>query len=84
MALPVDLLAVRHTGRARRFMETQHRTWCGRAGLVVIAWPCPTLTSVNGRILLPAPMMILAYAISLFPLALVGVRLRWPGPGQPG
>ena len=77
MALPVALLAVRHPGRLGAASSSAAPTWC---------WPCRAWSSRLALSLLHralrraasatrrAPLLILAYAIMFFPLALVGVR----------
>jgi iron(III) transport system permease protein len=74
-ALPVAVLAVRHDGRIRRLIE--------RAGYLVMAMPGLVIALAlsyfseryaNGIWYQSAPMLVTAYAVLFFPLALVGVR----------
>jgi iron(III) transport system permease protein len=74
-AVPVALLAVRHPSRASRLLE--------RTTFIVLAVPgvviAFALSYFSERYLAgfeyqSAPMLVLAYAILFFPLALVGVR----------
>ena len=81
MALPVALLAVRHPGGARRFLERSTYLVLAMPGVVIaLALSYFTERYLNGFGYQTAPLLILAYAIMFFPLALVGSRLRWPGP----
>jgi iron(III) transport system permease protein len=75
MALPVALLAIRHSGRMRRLLERSTYLVLAMPG-VVIAFALSYFTdvyaleSLNGTALL----LIVCYAIMFFPLALVGVK----------
>ena len=75
MALPVGILAIRYDGRLRRMLERSTYLVLAIPGLVVAL----TLTYFSeqyggGLWYQTAPMLVLAYAIMFFPLALVGVR----------
>jgi iron(III) transport system permease protein len=75
MALPVALLAVRHSGRVRQYLERSTYLVLAMPG-VVIAFALSYFTELyafrflNGT----APLLIVCYAIMFFPLALVGVK----------
>jgi iron(III) transport system permease protein len=75
MALPVALLAVRHPGRASQLLERSTYIVLAMPG-VVIAFALGYFAEryANGFEYQSAPMLVLAYAILFFPLALVGVR----------
>jgi iron(III) transport system permease protein len=75
MALPVALLAVRHPGRVRHFLERSTYLVLAMPG-VVIAFALYYFTEryVAGFADGTAPMLVLCYAIMFFPLALVGVK----------
>jgi len=75
MALPVALLAVRHAGRVRQFLERSTYLVLAMPGVVVaLALSYFTERYANGIGYQTAPLLILAYAIMFFPLALVGVK----------
>jgi iron(III) transport system permease protein len=75
MALPVALLAVRHPGRARRFLERSTYLVLAVPGVVIaLALSYFTERYLGGFGYQTAPLLILAYAIMFFPLALVGVK----------
>ncbi len=75
MALPVALLSLRHSNRAGRILERSTYLVLAIPG-VVIAFALSYFSEryANGFSYQTAPMLILAYAILFFPLALVGVR----------
>jgi len=75
MALPVAMLAVRHTGRMRHFLERSTYLVLAMPG-VVIAFALYYFTEryAAGFADGTAPMLVLCYAIMFFPLALVGVK----------
>jgi iron(III) transport system permease protein len=75
MALPVALLAIRHPGRSGRVLERSTYLVLAMPG-IVIAFALSYFTERYGHGFLyqSAPLLILAYAILFFPLALVGVR----------
>ncbi len=75
MALPVGILAVRHSGRIRRLLERSTYLVLAMPGLIIaISLAFFSETYANGLWYQTAPMLILAYAIMFFPLALTGVR----------
>jgi iron(III) transport system permease protein len=74
-ALPVALLAVRHDSRSARFLE--HSTYLVLAlpGVIVaLAFSYFVEQHLSGWGYQTAPLLIVAYAILFFPLALVGVK----------
>ncbi len=76
MALPVALLAVRHRGRAHLLLERSTYLVLAMPGLVIaLALSYFTERYANGFLYQSAPLLVLAYAILFFPLALVGVRV---------
>jgi iron(III) transport system permease protein len=75
MALPVALLAIRHRGRPYQLLERSTYLVLAIPGLVIaLAFSYFTERYANGFLYQSAPLLILAYAILFFPLALVGVR----------
>jgi iron(III) transport system permease protein len=75
MALPVALLAVRHRGRAYRLLERSTFLVLAMPGLVIaLAFSYFTERYADGFLYQSAPLLVLAYAILFFPLALVCVR----------
>ena len=75
MALPVALLAVRHRSRGYQLLERSTYLVLAMPGLVIaLAFSYFTERYANGLFYQSAPLLILAYAILFFPLALVGVR----------
>ncbi len=78
MALPVALLAVRNPGRTARLLERSTFLVLAMPG-IVIAFALSYFTeryggTLGGHLYQSAPLLIVAYAILVFPLALVGVR----------
>jgi iron(III) transport system permease protein len=74
-ALPVALLAVRHGSRIGRMLERSTYLVLATPGVVIaFALGYFSLRYANGFAYQSAPMLVLAYAILFFPLALVGVR----------
>jgi iron(III) transport system permease protein len=75
MALPVALLAVRHPDRPSRLLERSTYLVLAMPG-IVIAFTLSYFVERYGHGFLyqSAPLLVLAYAILFFPLALVGVR----------
>jgi iron(III) transport system permease protein len=75
MAAPVALLSLRHSNRVGRLLERSTYMVLAVPG-VVIAFALSYFSEryANGFAYQTAPMLILAYAILFFPLALVGVR----------
>jgi iron(III) transport system permease protein len=75
LALPVALLAVRHVGRVARLLERSTFLVLAMPGLVIaLALSYFTDHYAGGFEYQKAPLLIAAYAILFFPLALVGVR----------
>jgi len=75
MALPVGILAVRHDGRLRRLFERSTYLVMAMPGLVIaLSLTYFSEHYANGLWYQTAPMLVVAYAIMFFPLALVGVR----------
>jgi iron(III) transport system permease protein len=75
MALPVALLAIRHPGRTGRLLERSTYLVLAMPG-IVIAFTLSYFVERYGHGVLyqSAPLLVLAYAILFFPLALVGVK----------
>jgi iron(III) transport system permease protein len=74
-ALPVALLAIRHTGAARHFLERSTYLVLALPGAVIgFALAYFTEHYAAGRGYQTAPLLVLCYAIMFFPLALVGVK----------
>jgi iron(III) transport system permease protein len=74
-ALPVALLAIRHPGRARHFLERSTYLVLAMPGVVIgFALAYFTEHYLDGRGYQTAPLLVLCYAIMFFPLALVGVK----------
>jgi iron(III) transport system permease protein len=78
MALPVALLAVRNPGSTGRLLERSTFLVLAMPG-IVIAFTLSYFTekyggTLGGHLYQSAPLLIVAYAILAFPLALVGVR----------
>jgi iron(III) transport system permease protein len=75
MALPVALLSVRHRGRVYQLLERSTYLVLALPGLVIaLAFSYFTERYADGFLYQSAPLLVLAYAILFFPLALVGVR----------
>jgi iron(III) transport system permease protein len=75
MAIPVALLAIRHQGRAYRLLERTTYLVLAMPGLVIaLALSYFAERDAGGFLYQSAPLLVLAYAILFFPLALVGVR----------
>jgi iron(III) transport system permease protein len=75
MALPVAILAIRHGGRVAKMVERSTYLVLAIPG-VVIALSLSYFSERYGDGIgyQSAPMLVIAYAIMFFPLALVGVR----------
>ncbi|HUZ27156.1 MAG TPA: iron ABC transporter permease [Streptosporangiaceae bacterium] len=74
-ALPVALLAIRHTGTARHFLERSTYLVLALPGVVIgFALAYFTERYLGGRGYQTAPLLVVCYAIMFFPLALVGVK----------
>ncbi|HEY9240419.1 MAG TPA: iron ABC transporter permease [Streptosporangiaceae bacterium] len=76
LALPVALLAIRHPGGlARRLLERSTYLVLAIPGVVIaLALSYFTQRYLGGFAYQTGPLLILAYAIMFFPLALVGVK----------
>ncbi len=75
MALPVALLSIRHSSRWTRLLERSTYIVLAVPGVVVgLALSYFTERYLGGFMYQKAPMLILAYAVLFFPLALVCVR----------
>ena len=75
MALPVALLAVRHKGRTGRFLERSSYLVLAMPGVVIaLALSYFAEHYLDGFGYQSAPLLVVAYSILFFPLALVGVR----------
>jgi iron(III) transport system permease protein len=75
LALPVAVLAVRHTGAVRHFLERSSYLVLAMPGVVIAL----ALTYFSEQYLhsfgyQTAPLLVACYAIMFFPLALVGVK----------
>jgi len=75
LALPVAVLAIRHTGRVRLFLERSTYLVLAMPGVVIAL----ALTYFSEQYAASfgyqtAPLLVLCYAIMFFPLALVGVK----------
>jgi iron(III) transport system permease protein len=75
MALPVALLAIRHPGGVRSFLERGTYLVLAIPGVVIaLAFSYFSEHYAHGFLYQSATMLVIAYAIMFFPLALVGVR----------
>ncbi len=75
MALPVAILVIRHGSRMARLLERSTYLVLAMPGLVIaLSLSYFSERYGDGIGYQTAPMLILAYAIMFFPLALVGVR----------
>jgi iron(III) transport system permease protein len=75
MALPVALLSIRHSSRWNRLLERSTYIVLAVPGVVVgLALSYFTERYLGGFMYQKAPMLVLAYAVLFFPLALVCVR----------
>jgi iron(III) transport system permease protein len=75
LAVPVALLAVRHAGMRSRLIERSTYLVLAMPGLVIaLALSYFAERYADGLGYQTAPLLILAYTIMFFPLALVGVR----------
>ncbi|HEY1916013.1 MAG TPA: iron ABC transporter permease [Streptosporangiaceae bacterium] len=74
-ALPVALLAVRHGGRGARLLERSTYLVMATPGLVIaFALSYFSQRYADGFAFQTSPLLVLAYVVLFFPLALVGVR----------
>jgi iron(III) transport system permease protein len=75
MAIPVAVLAVRHSGTLYRLLERSTFLALAMPGLVIaLALSYFAEHDAGGFLYQSAPLLVLAYAILFFPLGLVGVR----------
>ena len=75
LALPVAVLAIRHTGAARHFLERSTYLVLAMPGVVIaLALTYFTEQHLNSFGYQTPPLLVLCYAIMFFPLALVGVK----------
>jgi iron(III) transport system permease protein len=75
MALPVALLAVRHPDRSSRVLERSTFLVLAMPGIVIaFAFSYFSERYANGFLYQSAPLLVVAYSILFFPLALVGVK----------
>ena len=74
-ALPVALLAIRHTGRVRHLLERSTYLVLAMPGVVIgFALAYFTERYAAGAGYQTAPLLVICYAIMFFPLALTGVK----------
>ncbi len=74
-AIPVGVLAIRHRGRLYRVLERTTYLVLAMPGLVIaLALSYFAERYAGGFLYQSAPLLVLAYSILFFPLALVGVR----------
>jgi iron(III) transport system permease protein len=75
LALPVALLAVRHRSRSGRLLERSTYLVMATPGVVIaLALSYFSVRYAHSFAFQSAPLLIVAYVILFFPLALVGVR----------
>ncbi len=75
LALPVAMLAVRHSAGGRHFLERSTYLVLAMPGIVIaLALTYFTVQYANSVGYQTAPLLIICYAIMFFPLALVGVK----------
>ena len=75
LALPVAVLAIRHTSAARHFLERSTYLVLAMPGVVIaLALTYFTEQYLHSFAYQTAPLLVLCYAIMFFPLALVGVK----------
>jgi iron(III) transport system permease protein len=74
LALPVAILSVRYPGSGVRMLERSTYLVLAMPGVVVAFALSYFSLHYAGRFYLSAPLLIFAYAILFFPLALVGVK----------
>lgn len=75
MALPVAIVASRHSGRLSRILESSTYVVMAMPGLLIALALGNFAESYAGGIgYQSSPMLVVSYAIMFFPLALVGVR----------
>jgi iron(III) transport system permease protein len=75
LALPVAVLAIRHTGAIRHFLERSTYLVLAMPGVVIaLALTFFTEQYAGSFAYQTAPLLVLCYTIMFFPLALVGVK----------
>jgi iron(III) transport system permease protein len=75
LALPVAVLAIRHSGAVRHFLERSTYLVLAMPGVVIaLALTYFSEQYLNGAFYQTAPLLVICYAIMFFPLALVGVK----------
>jgi iron(III) transport system permease protein len=75
LALPVAVLAIRHSGAARHFLERSTYLVLAMPGIVIaLALTYFTEQYLGSAFYQTAPLLVLCYTIMFFPLALVGVK----------
>jgi iron(III) transport system permease protein len=75
LALPVAVLAIRHTGTVRHILERSTYLVLAMPGIVIaLALTYFTEQYANSFGYQTAPLLVICYAIMFFPLALVGVK----------
>jgi iron(III) transport system permease protein len=75
LALPVAVLAIRHNGAARHFLERSTYLVLAMPGVVIgLALTYFTEQDLNSFGYQTAPLLVLCYTIMFFPLALVAVK----------
>jgi len=75
LALPVAVLAVRHSAGGRHFLERSTYVVLAMPGVVIaLALTYFTVQYADSAGYQTAPLLIVCYAIMFFPLALVGVK----------
>jgi iron(III) transport system permease protein len=75
LALPVAVLAIRHAGTVRRFLERSTYLVLAMPGVVIaLALTYFTEQYADSFGYQTAPLLVLCYVIMFFPLALVGVK----------
>jgi iron(III) transport system permease protein len=83
LALPLAVLAIRHPGGVRRFLErSTYLVLAMPAVVIALALTYFTEQYLNSAGYQTAPLLVLCYTIMFFPLALVGVKAaiaRSPG-----
>ena len=75
LALPVAVLAIRHTSRAGHLLERSTYLVLAMPGVVIaLALTYFTEQYLNGALYQTAPLLVVCYAIMFYPLALVAVK----------
>jgi iron(III) transport system permease protein len=75
LALPVAVLAIRHSSRGRHFLERSTYLVLAMPGIVIaLALTYFTEQYLSGSFYQTAPLLVVCYAIMFFPLGLVAVK----------